>query len=135
MPYWNFVLRVRWIFLGVTSKKSTNTAYQSLFALENAKNDQNQTTDSGDEEADQSLIIFREALSAVESSRRRQLVQPNWDTYAGLLYAADRLLSSKKHLQLKQQTIERVFGLSCSDGMVEESVLKALMAVATSEGF
>ena len=90
------MLRVRWIFLGVTSKRSTNTAYQSLFALENAKNDQNQTTDSGDEEADQSLIIFREVLSAVESSRRRQHVQPNWDTYAGLLYVLEHSETCKK---------------------------------------
>ncbi|KAL7571995.1 hypothetical protein ACA910_001652 [Epithemia clementina (nom. ined.)] len=78
------------------------------------------------------LIVFREALSAVESFRRRQQVQPNWDTYAALLYAADRLIPSK---QEKQKIVERVFRLACSDGMVEESVLKALMSVTTEEQY
>ena len=67
MPWWNFVLRVRLVFLGLTLARRVLLPPINHLLLENAKTDQNQTTDSGDEEADQGLIIFREALSAVES--------------------------------------------------------------------
>ena len=87
--------------------------------------------DKDEASSDQGLLIFREALSAVESFRRREQVQPNWGTYAGLLYAADNLLSSSSAVQ-KHKIIDRVFKLACSDGMVEELVLQALMAVTTT---
>jgi hypothetical protein len=91
------------------------------------------------------LDIFRRALTRLQGLRslggvqvssggppRPLVLYPNADSYAGLLKACARLLPNGKD---RQRWVERVFGLACDEGMVDDRVLQQMKLAATEEQY
>jgi hypothetical protein len=91
------------------------------------------------------LDIFRRALTRLQGLRslggvhassgeppRPLMLSPNAESYAALLKACTRLLPNGKD---RQRWVERVFGLACDEGMVDEQVLQQMKLAATEEQY
>jgi len=77
------------------------------------------------------IVVFREALSSVESFRRRK-IQPNWATYSALFGCIKKLMPRGEQ---RSTIVQQVFALACTDGMVEDEVLKSLMEVVSADQY
>lgn len=81
---------------------------------------------------EEGMEILRQALSAIEMIRDLGGVKPDADTYSTLLQGCANLLPVGMERQL---LIDRVFRLCCEEGMVDDNVLKTLLAAATEEQY
>jgi len=83
----------------------------------------------GEEEG---MHVLRTALVAIEQMRTIEGAVPNAATYAGLLECCEKLLPLGRE---RGGIVEKIFRLCCSDGMVDENVLRQLRTAATSEQY